>query len=605
MRKMKLKKVLALMLAATMAMSLMAGCKKEEQQEVAISADGPFVPQKDMEITVWVTQGSDYVPPVTAKDNVVQKWLEEETKVKVKNAYGNGGGQWEAVLARLISGDNFPEIMACGGGQGPAHFAKLAEAEEIWELTPEMLQTYAPDVWEKVPDEMWERIKVDGKIYGIPYYFPVDREIDPEITDEELLAWGEAVPSNMGTSLWIRDDILKMIYPDAMSYDEIMKLVEEKGTIGDELYDVPLDSTEKVVELMRKIKDLDLKVGDKDVYAFGYAGADCWVPYARLGPELSGYVGHNYITSWNTETKEIELPLLGETIKETAKLQNQLLRENVIDKESLMHTDAQCKEKILNGQYAIAVLSAVDHPPFINSAIDAAGKDFNYRPLYTKIPSQKGYDVCKSQVSWGKSLALLKAISAEDVPQVLNWINKQFTDEWEEIRYWGPESAGLYEDLPDGGRKFKNEELNKKYIHHQETSLQQEDCYGLNDGCGMFYVQFKSQSKWDPMIYNKEMSYVLVPESAGKLSPDSPYKVEPVIAPPFNVWDAEYANLDTVVEFWSARSQWEDPFKLVLVAKSDEEFEQKWQAAVDNLKSIVDTEKMQKDMTEIARGLVE
>ncbi len=602
---MKFKKISALFIAALMLMSIMAGCGKKEEQEVAIT-DGSFVPSKDMEVSVWVTQGTDYVPPVAAKDNVVEKWLEEQTRVKVKNAYGNGGGQWEAVLARHIAGDNFPELIACGGGQGPAHFNKLAQAEQIWELTPEMLQTYAPDVWKKVPDEMWERIKVNGKIYGIPYYFPVDRSIDPEVSDAELMVWGEAVPSNMGTSLWIRDDILQMIYPDAMSYDEIMKLMEEKGeVIGDELYDVPLETTEDIVELMRKIKELDLKVGNKKVYAFGYAGADCWVPFARLGPELTGYVGHNYITSWNTKTKEIEVPLNGTVIKETALLQNQLLRESVIDPESLVHTDAQCKEKIMNGQYAIAVLSAVEHPPLINSNLEANGKSYRYRPLYTKVPSKEGFDVCKSNVSWGKAVGLLKTIKAEDVPQILNWINVQFTDKWEEVRYWGPESAGLYTDNADGTRTFKNDELNQKYIYHQNTSLQPEDCYGLNDGCGMFYLQFKSQSKWDPMMYNNEMVYVLVPENGGKLPPDSPHAVEPVIAPPYNVWDAEYGSLDTVTDFWSKRSQWEDPFKLTLSAQSDEEFEQKWKAAVDNMNAVCDIEQMEKDMTEIARGLVE
>lgn len=602
-----MKKLLSTILALSMLVSLGTSCgKKEEGGEVPMMAEGEvYTPAKDMDVTVWVTQGSDYVSPNVAKENIVQNWLVDKTKVSIKNVYGNGGSSWESVLARLIAGDNFPELVACGGGQGPAHFAKLAEADKVWELTPEMLQAYAPDVWEKVPAEMWERIKVDGKIYGIPYNFPVDRDIDPTVSDAELAAWGTAEPSNIGTSLWIRDDILKMIYPDAMSYDDIVNLLETKGTvIGDELYDVPLDSTEKVVDLMKKIQALNLTVGSKTVYPFGYAGADCWVPFARLGPELSGYVGHHYITAWNTETEEIHLPLLGETIKETARLQNQLIREKVIDPESLMHTDAQYKEKVLNGQYAIAVLSAVEHPPFINSALDEAGKEFNYRPLYTKIPSQEGYGVIESQSSWLESVALLKSISADDVPQILNWINTQFTDEWEEVRYWGPKEAGLYVDNADGTRTFKDEEFNKKYIYHQESSLSQEDCFGLNDACGDFYIKFKAQSKWDPMMYNNELTYALVPESAGKLSPDSPLKVEPTIAPPFNAWDAEYADLDTVVQFWSSRSQWEDPFKLTLAAQSEEEFEAKWQAAVDNLKSIVDTDKMAKDMTEIARGLI-
>lgn len=604
---MKLKRILAVTMIAVLAFSLFAGCseKNGDSGEIVVNNETPFTPQKDMEVSVWVTQGSDYVPPVTAKENLVGDWLKDKTKVSIKNAYGNGGGSWEATLARLIAGDNFPELVACGGGQGPAHFAKLAEAEQIWELTPEVLQAYAPDVWEKVPQEMWERLKVNGKIYGIPYSFPVDRRIDPDITDEELAAWGSAPASNIGTSLWIRDDILKMIYPDAMDYEELNAILDEKGApIGDELYDVPLDSTEKVIELMRKINELDLKVGDKKVYAFGYAGADCWVPFARFGADVMGYVGHNYITSWNTETHEIEIPLLGETIKEAALLQNQLIREEVIDPESLMHTDAKCKEKILNGEYAIAVLSAVEHPPFINTTLESAGKDFHYRPLYTKIPSREGFGVTTTNVSWGSSIGLLKTIPAEDVPQVLNWINTQFTEEWEEIRYWGPKEAGLYVDTEDGGRLFKDEEMNKKFIYGEKTDLQLEDCYGIGDAHSMINIRFKTDNKWHWMLYNKKINYVLLPENGGKISPDSPLKVEAEVAPPFNAWDAEYADLETVTEFWSTRGTWEDPFKLTLAAQSDKEFEAKWTAAVENLKSIVDVDTMTKEMTEIAKGLV-
>ena len=252
----KYRKILSVLLTAVMALSVMSGCGEKEITGGTWSYDeeGNFVPGEKMDISVWVTQGSDYVPPATAKENVVENWLIEKTNVQVTNAFGNGGGQWEAMLARLVASDSFPELVACGGGQGPAHFAKIADADMIWELTPEMLQKYAPNIWEKVPEYMWEKIKVDGKIYGIPYNFPVDRDVDPELSDEMIEKFGAAVPTNVGTYLWIRDDILKMLYPEAMSYEEIEKLIDEKGRpVGDEVYDVKIETTEDFVKLMRDI----------------------------------------------------------------------------------------------------------------------------------------------------------------------------------------------------------------------------------------------------------------------------------------------------------------------------------------------------------------
>lgn len=595
-------KFLSVMLAVVLMLGTV-GCKKEENS-ATVADNGELVLNKDMEITVWVTQGSDYVPPIEAKDNYVGEWLKKKTRVSIKNTYGNGGGQWEGVFARLVAGNNFPELVACGGGQGPAHFAKIAEAEKIWELTPEMLQKYAPDIWEKVPDNMWERIKVNGKIYGIPYNFPVDKRIDPNVTDAEIEASGK-VYTNMGTSLWVRDDILKMLYPDAMTYDEMLELLQEKGEpIGDEIYDVPLESTEDIIKLMEDIQNLNLKVGNKTVYPFGYAGADCWQPLALFGAQLMGYVGHNYISSWDTQKNEIVIPLLGDTVKEAARIQNQMIRDKLIDPESLVHTDAQFKEKVTNGQYAMAIISAAGHPPYVNDAIAKSGKSFRYRPLYTKVESLPDYQVTEQPLSWGDSVGILKTVKEEDLPQILNWMNVQFTDEWDEIMRWGPKDAGLYVENDDGTRTFVNDKFNDKYIYHKETDLNDEDCCGLDTSSGPFIMKFKLNSKYDPMIFNGVHTYGMVPEDGGKFSPNSEHVITPVTAPPSDVWAAEYAELDTVVKFWSSRSQWEDPFKLTLAAQSNEEFDEKWQSAVDNMKDIVDVEKMAADMTAIAKELL-
>ena len=143
---------LAALMCAFLALGV-SGCGgNEEASNIKIShSEGKFLPEKDLNLTVWTTQGSDYTPPITAKENVVENWLIDKTKVKIDNMYGNGGGQWEALLSRLVAGDNFPDLVVCGGGQGPTHFAKMAEIDEIWELTPELLQTYAPDIWSKIP----------------------------------------------------------------------------------------------------------------------------------------------------------------------------------------------------------------------------------------------------------------------------------------------------------------------------------------------------------------------------------------------------------------------------------------------------------------------
>ena len=166
----KVKKIISGFLTLALACSVvsLAGCSKKETQTGKI-VDGVYVPGGDLDIEVWNTQGSDYTPLPEAKDNVVSGWLYEKTKVNVVSQYGNDGGQWDTKLARLVAGDNMPHIVLCGAGQGPAHFKKLADANQLLEITDDMLNTYAPNLVKRIPQEYLDAFKVNGKLYGIPF----------------------------------------------------------------------------------------------------------------------------------------------------------------------------------------------------------------------------------------------------------------------------------------------------------------------------------------------------------------------------------------------------------------------------------------------------
>ena len=67
-------------------------------------------------------------------------------------------------------------------------------------------------------------------------------------------------PVSLGTDLWVRDDVLKMLYPEAKTWDELLNLMKEKGEpIGDEIYDVPIESADDLIQLFKDIKNLGLK----------------------------------------------------------------------------------------------------------------------------------------------------------------------------------------------------------------------------------------------------------------------------------------------------------------------------------------------------------
>ncbi len=611
----KITRTLSLLVCLIMMVSIFASCGDKGGAK-PVFENGKYVPQEELEITVWQTQGTDFTSKVQ-ENSVVKKWLEDTTKVKIKNAYGNDGGQWDAKLTKLVAGNNLPEIVACGAYQGPAHFSKLNQLGQVWELTPEMLKKYAPNVWARVPEKYWEGIKVDGKILGIPYAATeISEKTHPNATEKELetirtlykTPYNDVTIAGINT-LWVRDDILNMIYPETMSYEEVLKLLEEKGEpIGEELLDTPIYTTQDYIDFMYKIKELNLKEGGKTVYPFGYSGGDNWSALAWLGADMYGYKGHNYTGSWNDVEKKIEIPLVGDVIREAAKTQNQMLADKVIDPESMAHTSGQAKEKILNGLYAIAPIDGVGTASEINKSLEMQGKKFRYRPLYTQVERLEQYGAYEEDQMWMSSLCILKTASENELYQILNWIDVQFSDEYESVKYWGPEDAGLYEEDENGIRRFKDERFTKYFIEGDTSVLKEEETLGLAGSPGtvggLFAVSAAQGSRWDPKVHQNYIKYTPMPRSGFKFKDDSEHVKSVKLYPPCQGWSSVYADIPEVVTFWAEREQWENMFKVAMAAPT-KDFDKKWDEAVKSLNKIVDIKTLEEKMTEIARPIAE
>lgn len=609
-----MKKIAAAILAVVMVSTMFTGCGSNGGT-ITLDENGRYVPTEELELTVWETQGTDYAPKEQAGEDIVADWLHEKTKVRVKDMYGNDGGQWDSKLTKLVAGNNMPDIIHCGAWQGPAHFAKVKELGKLAELTPEMIQKYAPDVWERTPEEYWKNMTVDGVILGIPYAAStIEKKVYPGVDDETIKFWEENticyetdVTFLPKQTLYIRDDILKQFYPNAKSYDEIIDLLKVKNEpIGDELLDVPIYTTQEFIDFMYKLKDADIKEDGKNVYAFGYGGGDNWPALTWLGADMYGYKNHSYTGTWNATKQEMEVPLVHELVRQAAKTQNKMVNDKVIDPESLVHTAAAYKEKVLSGRYAIVPMSLIDDADKVNDLIAKSGKTFRYRPFITQVPANKDYPAFKEKLLWGQALCITNNLSENEVAQVLNWINTMYTDEFEQVRYWGPAEANLYTETEDGKRRFVDETFNKFFIDGDTSALPDvNDRKGLQGNAGLMLVSPSPlRSKWDPQTMWKKVTLKATSDSGFKFKKDSVHVQNVVEFPPCQVWEATFATIPEVVTYWGAREQWEAKFKTTF-SVPESEFEVKWDEAIAELNNIVDIEKMEKAMTEKAKPIAE
>lgn len=597
------KKIIALVLALVICVACLAGCGEDSSEDGVLA------------LTVWETQGTDYAPTAVYENDIVAKWLKEKTNVTVENMYGNDGGQWDAKLSKLVAGGNLPHIVHCGSFQGPAHFAKLDQLEQVWYITPELLKKYAPNVWERTPQEFWDAMTVDGHILGIPYAATTTWRQAYNMSDEEYqfmmdeqVAMRNDVSYSPTDCLWIRDDILKKFYPEAKSFDELWSIVESTGKpVGDELLDIPITTTEDYIKFMYDISKLNLKEDGKTVYTFGYNGSDAWAAINYLGGDMYGYKGHYYSSTWNNEKQRIEIPLMSEMVKTAVKTQNEMVNAGVIEAESLAHTATNFNEKVMNGRYAIVPLSlASGGAQAVNDALKAAGKPYRYRPFITQVPAKKGYGAYQENSLWSESLCLLKTLSEDEFHQVLKWIDVQFSDEYEQVRNWGPADAGLYTEDADGKRRFKDEKLNKVFIEGDGSAIADEsEKMGLGGKGGLMLITSGHKSKWSPSIMYRQGNTNLPLYGYGfKFTSASEHTKNIPTYPPCQIWAAQYANIPEVVDFWAERGSWENKIKLAFAAENSAEFEKRWKDMIDTVNGICNVKTMEDKMTEIAKTML-
>ena len=448
------KRILLRLIIITLSVIIfISGC-----ENTSVEVTETYNPSDELSITIWNTQGTEFQRKDTLENNVVSKWLEEKTKVSIKSIYGNDGGQWDIKLSRLIAGDNLPEVIYCQTGQGASHFAKLVQENKLHGITDEMLSKYLPNVKKRVSEELLDKFRINGVLYGLPIECNSDEVNQPEMTKEMLDKVNKyfvVSPSDENIfGVWVRDDILKMIYPETKSWEEICQILKETGEpVGDELCDVPIYTTEDYVDFLYKIKELGLTTEKGEpVYAFGYSGTDNWDGLTYLGGDMLGYASHFYTGSWDVENECVRVPLVEDAVYEAAKIQNQMVNDRVIDPESIINSSSAYREKIINGQYAVCAFMYVGNWYDTNEAIREKGYNFRYRPMYVNIPDRPEYQAYYDGKYEGSSIAFTTALSEEELYQMLNYVNVQFSDEFEEVYWWGAEKDGLYEETADGKR---------------------------------------------------------------------------------------------------------------------------------------------------------
>lgn len=158
--KMKMKKVLSLGLVAAMTVGMVAGCGKKGGSDNGGSDEDGITTLK------WYMS----INPVAADTDAVIEELNKYTRDKIGveidyNVIANP--DYKEKMPNLINAGEYFDI--CFTANWTTDYLQFVGKDAYMDIT-ELLPEYAKETYEFIPQEVWDTVKVDGEIYGVPSY---------------------------------------------------------------------------------------------------------------------------------------------------------------------------------------------------------------------------------------------------------------------------------------------------------------------------------------------------------------------------------------------------------------------------------------------------
>ncbi|MDE7244244.1 MAG: ABC transporter substrate-binding protein [Oscillospiraceae bacterium] len=160
-----MKKILALLLASVMVLTLLAGCGGSDTSD-ASDAEGTAAPVTDdsgYPVITWYQVGSGQPANIDSWTQKANAYLEDKIGVHI-NVQCISWGPWGDKRSMIVQTNEPYDIMFTDSST----YANDVKMGAFADLTDLLAQT--PGITEAIPAEFIEAAKIDGKIYGIPAY---------------------------------------------------------------------------------------------------------------------------------------------------------------------------------------------------------------------------------------------------------------------------------------------------------------------------------------------------------------------------------------------------------------------------------------------------
>lgn len=484
------------------------------------TSDLPTWTGKQLKLKFWLTHGLGEANHPKATNDVVAAEIKRVTGIEldIDNSYDNGGSPLATKFSLMAAANDWPDIGICTDTTG---FDQLVKNDKVYDLT-DLLAKNAPNAarifFDSKDGKLVARnqimkdylsLKTGGdKLYLAPFQANGALEFQnaQAIPGFSMDKWNNLFtpdPISGGQRIYVRDDILKLMYPTAKTQKEIEDMYMANGTFTKEqMFDVPINSTADFYKFLSDAKAIieknKIKESNKSVeVTYAATGTDNWQLMATLMPWINGKVasGYNYTTVYNLKNKAMEWSYDKPYFKDDLKLAWQSVKANVMSQESLLDNNQIFTEKVNNGQYFMTY--AWTKPDA--AALLKAGKTYQYRQLWVNIPQDTDTWKAFQDPAQCQGVAIFKTVKEADLPQIMHWYDYLMSDPADKMNSWGPRSADLFIEDANGVRTYTNKDLEGNMVYNKDN--------GENIKYGLYNIALTVRCPWPtikPVPYDKD-----------------------------------------------------------------------------------------------------
>lgn len=169
------KKLIALVLTILAAIMLLTGCNpvvtnpagQPDNTSPAAAGEAGAKPETAKKVDLKMYLLGDGAADVELVYGEINKILEQTINATIKVDFLSWAEHDTKYPLLFSSGEDFDLIFTAAGW---GHYEQTATKKGFYELTPDFLSAYAPDIMKVVPDAAWSQAKINGKFYMVPNY---------------------------------------------------------------------------------------------------------------------------------------------------------------------------------------------------------------------------------------------------------------------------------------------------------------------------------------------------------------------------------------------------------------------------------------------------